>query len=156
MSSRVTVIDTPVADPGVCCLCGTAGGDNRKFVDFGKQLDWYGAVYFCETCFAEMSEALGFIPVAKFDELHLSYRNLVIENDRINQKFGKLLNAFRGLLDDESADIPESNSDPVDIVEESNRLLESIGQAANRDSEVDESSSVEGSDDLFDASDFDK
>lgn len=154
MGARVLVIDTPVAAPGVCSLCGTAGGDGRKFIDFGKQLDWYGAVYFCETCFTEMAEALGLIPVAKYDELHLSYRALNIEHDKVVEKFGRLLGAFRSLLDDESAPVPGPNSDPVDIVEESNRLLESIAANAERDSAVDESSSIEGSDDVFDASDF--
>jgi DNA-directed RNA polymerase subunit RPC12/RpoP len=68
-ANRVQVLNVPLMAPGVCMLCGTAGIDNRTFVDFGKQVEWYGAVYLCSECIKEVAIAVGFIPVAEFDKL---------------------------------------------------------------------------------------
>lgn len=152
-SSRVIVVDTPVSSPGTCCLCGTSGGDGRTFIDFGKQLDWYGAVYFCNFCFMEISEAIGYIPVAKFTQLHNLYKQLQVNYDQLENKYGKLSDAFRAHLGNESDSVSESKSSVVDLVEESSKLLESIASITGRDSKADEPSFIEGSNDVYDATD---
>lgn len=155
-TSRVKVIDTPIAAPGVCALCGTAGGDGLKFIDFGKQLDWYGAVYFCETCITEVSVALGFIPVATFDKLHDDFRGLQIKFDNLNSENGTVKDALGKLLSGSPCNCGDavdsstiSPPEPTEFVQASSELFEG-------NSETNESGNVEGSDDLFDSTDYDE
>lgn len=60
--SRFSIHENPNVAPGVCVVCKHPGGDGRLFVDFGFQLDWYGAIYFCDSCVRELCEAIGFVP----------------------------------------------------------------------------------------------
>lgn len=64
--SRFRILDTAVLKPGICALCGSAGGDGRQFVDFGKTMDWYGCVYFCTWCIGEAAALIGFAPKANY------------------------------------------------------------------------------------------
>lgn len=58
-SNRFQTVEHPVALPGKCVVCGSVGGDGRKFVDCGFELEFYGVVYFCEHCWKEGCESLG-------------------------------------------------------------------------------------------------
>jgi hypothetical protein len=73
VNSRIQVLDFAPANPGTCILCGSAGGDSRKFIDFGFQFDMYGAVYFCSFCMESTVETLGY--VSKLD--------LEVANDKL-------------------------------------------------------------------------
>jgi hypothetical protein len=46
-SSRFAVLQSPVALPAKCAVCGTPQG---PLLDFGLDIDMYGVVYFCLTC----------------------------------------------------------------------------------------------------------
>lgn len=156
--SRIKLIDTPVAAPGVCCLCGTAGGDGRAFIDFGKQLDWYGAVYFCSFCLAEVAEAIGYIPIVAYDELNKKSRELQIAFDQYQAKMMPVDDALREYFSNHynkpASDIG-SIGDVVPPVEESEPNERDNTISSEGESKTDESSNVEGSDDLFDDTDFD-
>lgn len=65
--SRFSLHENPNVAPGICAVCRNSGGDGRVFVDFGLQLDWYGAVYFCSECIRELCEAIGFVPKLSLD-----------------------------------------------------------------------------------------
>ena len=77
-SSRFAVLETPVALPAKCAVCGTPQG---PLVDFGLDIDMYGVVYFCLVCleaaaakanlFAKYSEKLNKIRIdlAAFEDL---------------------------------------------------------------------------------------
>lgn len=146
---RIAVINTPVAAPGVCCLCGTSGGDDRTFVDFGKQLDWYGAVYFCNFCFTEVSQALNFIPVAKYSELHTEFRELLVKYNQLKARFEVINSALRNGLDNEY--IEPSNSPPKPgSLEATEELIRAITNATEGDAEANEPSSLEGSNSVYD------
>lgn len=142
--SRVTLIDTPVAEPGVCVLCGSAGDKERKFVDFGKQLDWYGAIYFCTFCIAEVLTVCGFVPVASFDAIHNDLRNLQISNDNLVEQNRTLENALHNLLQQRIDPSSSSDSPAPSAVEGTDWITNALGEAAERDSETNESDSVEG------------
>lgn len=152
-STRVQVVNTPVAAPGTCVLCGTAGDGQRTFIDFGKQLDWYGAIYFCSECIREVSLAIGYIPVDGFDNLHNDYRKLQVSYDQLEDKYKVIKGAMGRLLSDSDTGSGDVGS-AVPIVEEPTEFLKSIGDAAKRDPKTNEPDSVEGSDDLFDDSDL--
>lgn len=149
--SRVQVLDNPILAPGTCCLCGSAGGDGRKFIDFGKQLDWFGAVYFCSHCIAEVARSIGFIPVAAFDQLYSENRDLQIAFDQLKAKYESMDSGIRSIF---GSSYPGHFRNDVSPDEKLSGDVGAVEISEGRNKEADKSSVVEGSDDLFDASDF--
>lgn len=150
------MLDKPINAPGQCCLCGSAGDNKRKFIDFGKQLDWYGAVYFCTICIAEVALASGFLPVVEFDKLHDTYRELLIKYNSLKTEHETVDNAIRSVIGGDY----RVNPSPDDSF---NSLRETLAESepsesgtTEGDSETNESPDVEGSDDLFDSTDFEQ
>lgn len=94
LGNRVTVMDYPVALPGRCAICGYGGGDsNRRFIDFGLQLDYYGAVNFCTECIREVAESIGYVPrefLDKAEEEIVHLRTLVDNNTAVADVVGRL------------------------------------------------------------------
>lgn len=156
-SSRVQVLNVPVMAPGICMLCGIADGDNRTFVDFGKQVEWYGAVYFCSECFGEIARALRWIPVAEYNELLEQHKKASAIYEISVTSNRKITDALRVVFSELGRE-PESVDDYIRnlmaSVEESTGPETDNGHTDKRESETNESGSVEGSDDLFDSSDF--
>lgn len=97
-NSRFSIHDNPNVAPGVCCVCKHPGGDGRKFIDFGFQLDFYGAVYFCTYCFTEASQAFGFVSLEKHVELQNTHTVLLLANHNLEASFEEFKNASRTLL----------------------------------------------------------
>lgn len=151
--SRVQVLDVPIAAPGNCSMCGSVGGDGRKFLDYGKQLDWYGAVYFCSECIKEFASAVDYIAKAAFDGLYKDYQKLEVAYDKLVKRNQVMENALRNVLgkSDSSDDLVAS---AMAVVEESNSSVEIDRVDDDGDSSTEQSSSVEGLDDFFDSSDF--
>ena len=58
-SSRIRIINAPILNPGTCAICGTSRTDDRKYIDFGLDVDFVGVMYFCTFCFHELIRALG-------------------------------------------------------------------------------------------------
>jgi hypothetical protein len=156
--SRIQVLDNPILAPGVCALCGSSGDGQRKFIDFGKQLDWFGAVYLCTECIREVAEASGYIPVASFDQLHTEYRELQIKCDQLVAKYKPFEEAIEHVMESRNSmsnlGIEHLRSN-VDNFETSGDAISDISESGGGESSSDESIDVEGSDDLFDSSDFD-
>lgn len=46
---RVLDAGIPLVLPAQCVACGY-GGNDRRYVDFGLDLEFYGVVYLCENC----------------------------------------------------------------------------------------------------------
>lgn len=153
-ASRVQLLDLPVAEPGVCALCGAA---NKPVIDFGKQLDWYGAVYFCQDCIREIAEAIGYVPVGPFEELHNNLRSTKIELDQLKREHEVLKRAMADLLSGNTCSCGnvlkpiDSGVSPVEIPEP---VVETNDDAVSRDSETEQPASVERTDDFFDTDDF--
>ena len=89
-NSRIQILDVPIALPATCVLCGSGGGDGRRFLDFGFQLDMYGAVIFCTFCMESFAEALDYVPKFNLDiaeerieELNNQYGNKLVENQAL-------------------------------------------------------------------------
>lgn len=55
--------------PGKCSGCGKFSNDN--FVDMGLEVEFYGVVYLCTSCFGEAARLLGY---AKFEYLEQMLR----------------------------------------------------------------------------------
>lgn len=97
-NSRFSIHDNPNVAPGFCCVCKHPGGDGRKFVDFGMQLDWFGAVYFCTYCFTEAAQAFGFVSLDKHVELQNAHTVLLLAQHNLEAAFEEHKHASRTLL----------------------------------------------------------
>lgn len=104
--SRVYILDTPVALPGHCVMCRASRNDDRKYVDFGMQLDFYGSVIFCTFCIRDVAAAVGFVPNTLLVEATHEYTNSVKENmaciDELRKKNEALTNALSADFDFDS------------------------------------------------------
>lgn len=152
--SRLHILDKPVALPGKCSLCGDTGSDNRKFIDFGLQLDWYGAVYFCSECIKELAQAINYISLTHFESQARELSILQIKYDQLEARNKAVENALRIILGRSSDPIDSIVGDVVASVEESDSIVEPNKEHDGGDSKAEQSSSVEGPDDIFDADDF--
>lgn len=99
-SSRFQLVDSP-ALPGKCAVCGySASGesepsDRRRYIDFGMDLDYYGAVVICTTCIEEVATGMGYILPERADEI-------INESERVkseNARLGAAVEVVNGLAD---------------------------------------------------------
>lgn len=89
-SDRIQVLEVPVALPAKCGICGFAGSDGRTYVDFGLDVDWYGVVYFCSTCFQTAGNALGYCSPAQTLELKIQVEGLLDKSQRVEAENARL------------------------------------------------------------------
>jgi hypothetical protein len=79
MSSEKIQITTTPALPSQCAVCHTHAKGVTRFIDFGSDIDFYGAIVICELCIVNAAEELGtLVPVAKW-KLEESMRLLAYE-----------------------------------------------------------------------------
>ena len=157
--TRVQILESPVAAPGVCCLCGCSHNEDRKYVDFGKQLDWFGAVYFCTICFAEIAMSIGYVPhgktIAVQEELALLMKKyLALEKKYLTVE--QALHAISGSNCSEYSDSVDVPRSPASSVAKSAANAGSSKKSAERNPKADTSTSVEGHSDVLDIADFDQ
>lgn len=158
--SRIKVLDIPVAAPGTCILCGTAGIDDRKFVDFGKTVDWIGVIYFCTECISEVARAVGWVPVAEFDKLLQELKKVQADKGIVEAKYSGVTSALDTLFANYDRGIVSVDDFVRGSVSASEAELDFQQgldkEFATGEPETNESANVEGSDDFFDASDFEQ
>lgn len=150
--SRFRILNAAIHKPGVCALCGSAGGDDRQFVDFGKTMDWYGVVYFCTFCVAEAAILIGFATHGKYDELFKKYEEMLLKygNEKLEvERLQEQLNAARLLLRNCHCDDPDSVGD--DNLPDA-MVVEDSGESESDSDDDTESVGVEGSDDVPESS----
>lgn len=157
--TRVSIIPIPIAQPGVCCLCGSAHCEDRSYVDFGKQLDWYGAVYFCTICFSEIANMCGYVQVEKVITYQGELSELQAKFTLLSEKYEiveKALHAISGSNCGEYSHSADVSSGPSIVVAKPDNNVTVNKRAAKGDSKADTSTSVEGSSDVLDIADFDE
>lgn len=99
-SERIQVLDFPKAAPGKCVICGFAGGvgtDGRKFIDFQFDLDFFGAIIFCEHCFTAGVNALGYLSPQQTTDLKFNLQDLGEKLQRVLAENDKLRSALDSL-----------------------------------------------------------
>lgn len=158
--SRFRILDTAVLKPGICALCGSAGGDGRQFVDFGKTMDWYGCVYFCTYCIGEAAKLLGLGNISeafrKYEEMLLKYGNEKLESEYLRGRLNAAMVLVRNCTCADSGigipavELPEAEliePEPSGVGDES-----AFGDEPN----ADELDPIQGSDDVSAASSDDE
>src|SRR6476469_10518841 len=87
INGRFRVLDRPAALPGKCAVCGNV---ERPVLDFGLDLDFYGAVVICLECVTSAAEIVGLVPRERLDVAQLVQLN---HNYEI-QKAGQVVHDF--------------------------------------------------------------
>ena len=68
MNQEKIQITTTPALPSQCAVCHTHAKGVTRFIDFGSDIDFYGAIVICELCVVNAAESLGtMVPVAKYE-----------------------------------------------------------------------------------------
>jgi len=91
-NARIVTHNVPPAAPGKCVVCGFGGRDDRVYIDFGFDIDYYGVVYFCSECMTEVAAAVGYIKQDKYDRIQ-------IENLKLEDKLRTALDERNGATD---------------------------------------------------------
>ena len=102
---RFHYVEPPFPLPGKCAVCGNV---RRPVIDFGANVDPYGAVLLCIACVAEAYEILareGLVEVPQTPTL----KELRDSADRLNDEFGTYTTALASLLDDYLVLLSRSN-----------------------------------------------
>jgi hypothetical protein len=58
LASRFHWLEKPAALPAKCVVCGAV---DHPVVDFNFSMEYYGVVYFCESCLGEAARVIGFV-----------------------------------------------------------------------------------------------
>lgn len=76
--SKYRILDVPDLKPGKCANCGSSKNDGRKYVDFGKEVDWYGIIFLCGLCLKDIAFNMGL-----FKDLEMSLLKSEVENEKL-------------------------------------------------------------------------
>ncbi len=99
-SSRFFILEVPAMAPGKCIVCGSCGGDGRKFIDISMTVEFYGKVYFCSFCFEECCSYLGWMSQENNELQEMEIQELKDTNVTIQQLLDSRLD---GLISELSA-----------------------------------------------------
>lgn len=86
--TKYRILDVPDQTPGKCDNCGASKNDGRKYLDYGRLIDWHGTVYLCGLCIKDFARSFGL-----FDELEKERDDLVArgaEIEELHRKGAKL------------------------------------------------------------------
>ena len=91
VQSRFKVLERPTLSPGKCAVCGAV---DRSVVDFGLNIQYYGAVMLCVTCLTEAAGRIGMYTPEAFNaeslqtgqslQMYLESRNLKVISDELH------------------------------------------------------------------------
>lgn len=131
--------------PAKCISCGGTGlRDGRKFIDFGLNVDYYGAVYFCVPCFSAGIEVLGWLSPDESIKYREEYKRL----RRLCIKLEDDLVQYRNILGSVEFLATPHSSDFANTVEQFSETLESDPAPESDDEEFDGSDTESGSSDI--------
>lgn len=121
LTSRFQLLDRPVAHPGKCCVCGAT---DRECVDFGMDLEDYGAVYFCTSCLREVGLIVGLIHPDVYEQAKLEAGQSVEEYLSAHEKVAvthefyelchNLVSGFSTAVSPDDVRVGRSDPEPVD------------------------------------------
>lgn len=146
LTSRFTLLPTPVVAPGKCVVCGAV---DRPVVDFNATVEFYGAILLCNICLCEAASGVGMVAesllieaqeeLAQSFESELEKRNMVaVSHDFVHVLSGVLTSISDSILpaNDRSVDVAPTQAAPAELT-----LFDDSGEYAIDDSE-NESSAV--------------
>lgn len=122
INGRFRLLDKPVAMPGKCSVCGSV---EREVLDFGLDVEFYGAVVICVSCLTEAAGLLDMVPGSKLRTARLVQQAHVQEVNeagevaseyaaRISSLLSEFTDRLRSIYD---PSVVKSNEGPQDSVE---------------------------------------
>lgn len=126
MTSRYHLLESgQLLLPANCSSCGSSQ-NNRKYVDLGLSIEFYGSIYFCEFCFASVAEDLEYVPLSAHASLQAQFTNassyistLEYQNEAIKRAMAAILTtsfSFDGSVDDLVGRIVSSVKDSFESI----------------------------------------
>lgn len=101
--------------PAFCSGCRKSADGKTPYVDFNLDLDYYGAVVFCEACAKEIAVLFGWVPKQELEEINTQLATLhekVQETQALNVHLNTTLDSLFALRPSlHSDDDPAGNSD---------------------------------------------
>jgi hypothetical protein len=145
-SGRVRIVTEP-ALPAICVICRRSANGAIKFIDFQFDMDFYGAVVFCEDCIKECMNLLDLVPRQHFENAEAA-RDLYMEQLEVAQnELDKYKSLFTSLRDLGLINLDDGNS-PKDTNEASGVSESAISGSEQNEPDLDGSDSVGGSEDF--------
>lgn len=88
--SKYRILDVPDYKPGNCANCGSSKNDGRRYIDFGREIDWFGTIFICGFCLQDVANEMGLFQkyVDEIGELKhklLSINTLEAKGDHIRE-----------------------------------------------------------------------
>lgn len=87
--------------PSSCIICGSSDY-SRSYIDFGVQVKKYGRIYFCNECFADCADTLGWVSPATaaitssmMDGYHYANEQLREENAKLRDLVDSRISELR-------------------------------------------------------------
>lgn len=108
-NSRVVIMETPLLAPGTCVICGVAGPteDDRKFIDIGLCLEFFGQVYFCTECITPVALAAGYVNSAELETIQTLSAEFSDELNKLKEENRIITDALGSLLSNRGIDSDE-------------------------------------------------
>lgn len=155
-SSRARILNAPILAPGTCFLCGASRSDDRSYIDFGKDIDFVGVIYFCSFCFTEIANQLGCLTPEQSIQLENeleSARKRILEFETKDRALNDAIATLRntGLFSDSSVPVAGSITTPAVDQKSGERPQDSIQPELvfdGTDNEPEQSDSKQGPSDL--------
>lgn len=95
--SRFVLLERPIANPGICKVCGAV---DRPVVDFGSTDD-DGAIYFCTNCLTEVAKTiLNLVDASDLKAAQLTASQLQSQLNKAGSLTDEYINAIHGLHSD--------------------------------------------------------
>lgn len=129
--SKYRILAVPDVSPGKCANCGSSKNDGRKYVDFGLQVDWYGAVFLCGECLHDVSNAMGLFDALRAELVEAQEKKISADalqetgvelHDRVVKTFKELEEFYVGVsthrLDSDSDSSPGLVDDSTESSEQ--------------------------------------
>lgn len=67
--SKLRILNSPIMAPGKCVGCGAIRVGDRKYIDTGESVEYYGVIYICSKCIETAAVLIGlYIPRSKHNE----------------------------------------------------------------------------------------
>lgn len=135
--------EAPHRDPGKCKGCGAGSITEREWwIDTGTYEDFYGQVYYCNICFTEMCNLVGFISSDQYTELEKELENAERRIEELDASF----DAARRL----GVDLDAINRFVQDHYVSSERTEDRLDELIERAASAGKQANEQGSDDIPD------
>lgn len=157
------IVETPTVLPGCCRVCG--GASKPWYLDLGTSEEFYGAVYYCNECLAEMARLAGYMTPEDRQKQEARIEELTTANFELQIKLEGMVKALdglyvAGLLPSPPSTTPTRRGDLSEVVDSSvdepqggtGQLGE--GEGTSAESSDDEGVGIVRSDGSSDSTDF--